>query len=345
MGLPIGPELPSVLGNALLQPLDVAVTRLGHTYYRYMDDFVVLGDDLPTEAVVAQVDETLEALSLQRNEGKTKTYPPGRAGEALQDMLLAYIDPNGETTDRKMSEPELLDLLQAEAEADCPNPKRVRYVLRRLGEGSGVPALVSNPNLTNADPHFTCAYIARHGLRQQETREELVRLSWTPGRRVRSTPPARCVGLRSHELGEGGGAHLPCDGDREDGAVGRSRPRVAGCCPESGVEGQRGDGGGRRGAAPVGQARGRTDPSTDTHWSNDHLLPQEGRSRSLRGVRGEVGSQCRLVLGHEEAPPPRKGECPATGRPGGARRRDPRSDRPGGGCSTLRLSDRPPRRG
>ena len=146
-----------------------------------MDDFVVLGDDLPTEAVVAQVDETLEALSLQRNEGKTKTYPPGRAGEALQDMLLAYIDPNGETTDRKMSEPELLDLLQAEAEADCPNPKRVRYVLRRLGEGSGVPALVSNPNLTNADPHFTCAYIARHGLRQQETREELVRLSWTPG--------------------------------------------------------------------------------------------------------------------------------------------------------------------
>jgi hypothetical protein len=173
-GLPIGPELSSVLGNAFLEPLDAALAKEGVAHFRYMDDVVVVGEDLNEESITATVDRTLGALGLVRNKDKTRPYSAGMAAEALQDMLLAYVDPRGEVASRRMEPGELREILQYEAEEAHPNPKRVRFALRGLTDGTALPQLVENQTLLNSDPRETCAYLGAHGLRNRAARDALM---------------------------------------------------------------------------------------------------------------------------------------------------------------------------
>ncbi|MDP9224106.1 MAG: RNA-directed DNA polymerase [Actinomycetota bacterium] len=180
-GLPVGPELSSVLGNAFLEPLDAALVAEGVAHFRYMDDVVVIGEDLQEEQITATVDRTLETLGLVRNVDKTHSYRAGMAAEALQDMLLAYVDPRGEVASRRMEPGELRDLLGNEVEEAIPNPKRVRFALRGLRDGTAIPHLVEHQRLLNSSPRETGAYMGTHGMRNQEARDALMEAVANPG--------------------------------------------------------------------------------------------------------------------------------------------------------------------
>lgn len=191
-GLPIGPETSSVLGNAFLLPLDQFFMGQGLSHFRYMDDVVVIGGALQEEELARTVDRTLGSLGLRRNETKTRTFPAGMASEALQDMVLAYVNQRGEASRRRMEPGELLDLLEAEAENAYPSAKRLHSALGGLKDGAAVQLLTEHANLLNCDPRASFAYVAKHGLRNQTARDALMEAATRGGK--------ECAASRLHAL-------------------------------------------------------------------------------------------------------------------------------------------------
>lgn len=212
MGLPIGPETCSVLGNAFLLPLDAALSGSGFTHFRYMDDIVVVGTHLQEQDVVNTVDRALNTLRLRRNDDKTRPYAAGRAAEALQDMLFTYIGPRGGATNRRMDPDELRAVLEDEAEELYPDAKRLRFALRGLDGGAALRSLTEHPSLLNADPREACRYMATYGLRTQGVRDALMEAATTAGDGF--------AGLRLHSL-------LACTGASWGGSEGRVFASIA----------------------------------------------------------------------------------------------------------------------
>lgn len=175
-GLPIGPELSAVLGNALLLPVDHALEGEGQSHYRYMDDVVVVGRDLSPARLTEVVDEALSALRLRRNEEKTVFLAEGEAEEALEDTILSYLT-HGAEFGKPAEVDELIALLEEEAKESIPNDRRIRFALRGLNRrdsGAAIELLCRSANLLNTDPRETCAYLSRHGLRSQVVRDRLL---------------------------------------------------------------------------------------------------------------------------------------------------------------------------
>jgi hypothetical protein len=69
---------------------------------------------------------------------------------------------------------ELRDLLENEVEEATPNPKRVRFALRGLKDGTALPHLVEHQRLLNSSPRETGAYVGAHGMRNQAARDALM---------------------------------------------------------------------------------------------------------------------------------------------------------------------------
>lgn len=192
-GLPVGPEPSSVMGTAFLMPLDDALARNGHTYFRYTDDVVVVGRDLARDDLEGMVTETLAELHLERSAEKTHWFPPFFATQAVDDIILSYIHRGGRL---QASAEELMSILEQEASAAQPDVKRLRFVLKGLssvGESFASSTLCANMNLLNADPSNTCSYLAKTSLRSAVTRETLLHILELP-------PADEREALRFHAL-------------------------------------------------------------------------------------------------------------------------------------------------
>ena len=79
-GLPLGNQTSQFFANVYLDPLDHFVTdRLGLSYVRYVDDFLVFADDKRRlHEVRAEVERFLEALRLQIHRDKSVVFPCGQ---------------------------------------------------------------------------------------------------------------------------------------------------------------------------------------------------------------------------------------------------------------------------
>ncbi|NWF84545.1 MAG: RNA-dependent DNA polymerase [Bryobacteraceae bacterium] len=76
-GLPLGNQTSQFFANVYLNPLDQLVTRKLRCgpYIRYVDDFLVFGDDKPSLAFLKRkIEEQLSALRLRLHEGKSRLY-------------------------------------------------------------------------------------------------------------------------------------------------------------------------------------------------------------------------------------------------------------------------------
>lgn len=172
-GLPIGPETSGVLGTAFLLPVDQRLQseRLGHL--RYTDDIVVVGRELRGDELEGLVSETLEGLNLERSVAKTHHYSSTVAIQAVEDVLLSYL---GRAPGARVSDEDLLHVLEGESEQDHPDVKRVRFAIRGLGArgvASGAPVVLAHASLLNCDPSVTCNYL-RSAIRTPATRDTLL---------------------------------------------------------------------------------------------------------------------------------------------------------------------------
>jgi retron-type reverse transcriptase len=79
-GLPLGNQTSQFFANVYLDPLDHFVTdRLGLSYVRYVDDFLVFADDKPRlHQAKCEIEHFLEGLRLQIHRDKSVVFPCGQ---------------------------------------------------------------------------------------------------------------------------------------------------------------------------------------------------------------------------------------------------------------------------
>lgn len=96
-GLPVGPDPSPVLANAVLAPLDRALTAFGVRHLRWVDDVVagVAGRD-EAERVLAVLRQELGGLGLELNEDKTRVVvDPASAADVMTVSLARRSVPVG----------------------------------------------------------------------------------------------------------------------------------------------------------------------------------------------------------------------------------------------------------
>jgi hypothetical protein len=84
-GLPVGPAASTVLANAVLHEVDLALQAIGLLHVRWVDDLMVFAPDAAAaERAGAQVRRTLERIGLTANERKTRIL--SNRSEAAQPL-------------------------------------------------------------------------------------------------------------------------------------------------------------------------------------------------------------------------------------------------------------------
>lgn len=196
-GLPIGPEISSGIGNAFLMPVDDALEARGFTHFRYVDDIVVVGQDLSEEPLIDLIDGTLSTLGLRRSAEKTRYYRPGTALDAVDDALLAYLSRAGRGSREVF---ELAGILDTESDEQAPSRRRLNFALeglRREGSPLAIASLLRAPGLLNVEPMTTCAYLRDFGVRLQPVRDLIIRT-------ITETPSDETDALQLHCLSTAG---------------------------------------------------------------------------------------------------------------------------------------------
>jgi hypothetical protein len=83
-GLPIGPEISGVIGDALLVPMDDALEEFGVRSNRFMDDIQLFGRSELSEGGLAVIDSVIGRFGVVRAEDKTIRFDDPR--EALRRL-------------------------------------------------------------------------------------------------------------------------------------------------------------------------------------------------------------------------------------------------------------------
>jgi hypothetical protein len=94
-GLPIGPAGSAILANAVLRPVDRAVTP--SPWLRWVDDYLIaLPPRSGVEEILERLDESLDGLGLSRSAPKTVTAAPPAEASWLGRTSLAPEQPGNE---------------------------------------------------------------------------------------------------------------------------------------------------------------------------------------------------------------------------------------------------------
>jgi len=183
LGLPIGPELSAVLGNAFLVKADRRLKQIGVPHLRYMDDFFLFGDRSRLDAAVEALDDELSDLRLSRSVEKTHFFEDVfDAIEEVEDTVLQYASSNvrGESP---VVEKELHRLFDIHIrEADSPTRSRFRWVieaLTRRKDPYGLCYLLEHQELMAVDPRRSGNYVAI-GKKNQVARDGLMDMILQP---------------------------------------------------------------------------------------------------------------------------------------------------------------------
>lgn len=169
-GIPIGPELFGLIGNAYVLPLDLRFIAMGLVHLRWVDDVWLFGrarDEL--DLGVDAADEEFEFLRVQRSQEKTRYFESVEAALAeVQDAMLASMfeafsrESWGWSRDltRRRFEEHIL-------EADPVLLRHLRAIVKTMTNRRDAYALhylATDPTLLNIDPYVTGEYVRRVGL-------------------------------------------------------------------------------------------------------------------------------------------------------------------------------------
>lgn len=91
-GIPQGPDVSRLLGNAYLMPVDAATSSAANVHYsRYMDDIVIVGDRRSVIDAFRAFEESARTLGLSVSSEKTRLDASGDAIASLKDDELSSL--------------------------------------------------------------------------------------------------------------------------------------------------------------------------------------------------------------------------------------------------------------
>ena len=144
-GIPVGYESSDYIGNLYLNCLDE--TLKDFRVHRYVDDTYIFVEDFEqAKDVLFKIDKSLEALGLQRNTSKTKTYrihdlPRKELQHILRESLSTVADERQDAVAESKRQDKLREILEesfdqkraSESEDDSfANFRNVAFVLNRI---------------------------------------------------------------------------------------------------------------------------------------------------------------------------------------------------------------------
>jgi hypothetical protein len=178
-GLPIGPEISSVIGNFLLHPVDRSLEAHGYEYLRWSDDILTFGRTIEAcEPSMFLLDHVLADLRLTRSLRKTRPFDNAYDAQCnLQDQWLTSLtDLLGQDEYTGMGA--VRSAYDAEIKGHPEVPKhRFRWVLRTLRnkhDAYGCPSLARDPALMNVDPQLSGQYLGENGLKDSRVMNALM---------------------------------------------------------------------------------------------------------------------------------------------------------------------------
>jgi|GEM_PF-1018708 len=165
-GVPVGPEASGILGNAMLVPLDRALTQAGLTFVRFTDDVqVFLGRNDDWDQIQPVIAEVLGELGLSLNEDKVDV-----ATTVVEARLMAGVDRFLDDTVAMLREdrPEGLKrtkwLFDSEVERPNPSGRRLRFaisVFANARDPHGIAAIQEQRRLRHIAPKHVGRYLAQ----------------------------------------------------------------------------------------------------------------------------------------------------------------------------------------
>lgn len=171
LGLPIGFESSSVLGNIFLKPVDDLIERLGVVHLRYGDDVLLFGDNLEVcNSVLQPLDSELDALGLSRSLEKTLQFDDRAA--AIRNLRSAHLSSLSEFVrlDRAAGMNAVRRAFDEEVLPGTASPSDFRWVVKTLTNKQdkyGCLPLAQNAELMNFDPRASADYLKSLGLQDQ----------------------------------------------------------------------------------------------------------------------------------------------------------------------------------
>lgn len=166
-GLPIGPDGSRLLANALLLPVDHAITATGAELRRWLDDMFIFAFELvKCDAAVEAASVELAKLGLAFSPSKSIRF------DDVEDAIAHIEDRVLTSLHRIHRRSELREIANLAVEVafegldwtapDQRSPKRFRYLLNRMSKRNNrfaVPILAGNAELANLDPAATGRYL------------------------------------------------------------------------------------------------------------------------------------------------------------------------------------------
>lgn len=181
VGLPIGTEDASVLGNAYLLPLDwrlLALPLIQHT--RWVDDVSIFARDMRgVQLALGASDGELQLLALARSEEKTILFDSAeQALAALEDNMLTSLF---QRPPHKRLQGELLHrrFVEHVLDTEIVAPHRYRALVASLFYRRDPYAtfhIADRPDLFDIDPALTGDYLRAFALSQRPATNNLLRL-------------------------------------------------------------------------------------------------------------------------------------------------------------------------
>jgi hypothetical protein len=171
LGLPIGFEASSVLGNAFLKPVDDLIEKLGVEHLRYGDDLLLFGENLEVcDSVLQPLDNELDSLGLSRSLEKTLRFDDQAA--AIRNLRSAHLSSLSEfiRLDRNAGMNAVRRAFDEEVLPGMASPSDFRWVVNTLANKQDKYAcfpLARNAELMNFDPRVSADYLKGVGLQDQ----------------------------------------------------------------------------------------------------------------------------------------------------------------------------------
>lgn len=175
LGLPIGFEASSVLGNAFLKPIDDLIEKLGVTHLRFGDDILLFAEKLEVcDAVLPPLDGELDTLALKRSREKTRPFDDPAA--AAENLRSAHLSSLGEflKLDRGAGMKAVHRAFDEMVLPGTASPTEFRWVINTLANKQDKYAcvpLAQNGELMNFDPRASADYLNNSGLQDERVVE------------------------------------------------------------------------------------------------------------------------------------------------------------------------------
>lgn len=171
LGLPIGFEASSVLGNAFLKPIDDLIERLGVAHLRFGDDILLFADRLHVcESVLPALDSELDKLGLTRSIEKTMRFDD--RAEAIENLRSGHLSSLGDfvRSDKVAGMSAVRRAFDEEILPGSASTTYFRWVINTLAHKNDQHAcvpLAQNAELMNFDPRTSADYLKVAGLQDE----------------------------------------------------------------------------------------------------------------------------------------------------------------------------------